>query len=122
MSIAAVDERANLTEHFVHCEDVRRATPGWIPRELPEGRQSALWSQLSLTGRSLFHRSPVSVTLRTPDGRSKRVVKRSGEGIELLGEPGELIMYAFGRKDHAQVQLEGPDAAVNTFRQVPLKV
>jgi uncharacterized protein (TIGR03085 family) len=122
MAIPAVDERANLAEHFVHCEDVRRATPGWVARDLPADRQSALWSQLGMTGRALFRRSPVSVTLRTPDDRSKRVLKRDGAGIELLGEPGELLMYAFGRKDHAQVQIEGPDDAVNAFRQTTLSI
>jgi uncharacterized protein (TIGR03085 family) len=122
MAIPGLDARANLSEHFVHCEDVRRAAPGWVPRDLPADRQSALWDQITMAGRMLLRSSPVSVTLRTPDGRSKQVIKRDGEGIELIGEPGELTLYTFGRKDHSLVQIEGPDAAVNTFRELALKV
>jgi uncharacterized protein (TIGR03085 family) len=122
MAIPAVDSLTNLSEHFVHCEDVRRAVPGWTPRELPAGRQEALWGQLMMAGRRLFHRSPVAVTLRTPGGDSKQVVKRDGVGIELIGAPGELLLYGFGRKDYAQVLIEGPDDAVDSFREVPLNV
>ena len=34
MAHAKVDELTNLIEYFVHHEDVRRAQPGWEPREL----------------------------------------------------------------------------------------
>jgi uncharacterized protein (TIGR03085 family) len=126
LALPGVDSRVNLVEHFVHCEDVRRAysgQPGWTPRELPAARQDALWAQISTMGRLLFRRSPVSVTLRTPDGRTKQVVTRSaGAGIELVGEPAELTLYAAGRKDHALVQLEGPDDAVAAFREVEFNI
>jgi hypothetical protein len=76
-----------------------------------------------VTGRLNFRRSPVSVLLRTPDGKSKQVITRSGaEGIELVGEPGELVLYSSGRKDQARVQLEGPDEAVAAFRALELRV
>ena len=32
--LAPIDEAANVVEFFVHCEDVRRAKPGWEPRLL----------------------------------------------------------------------------------------
>jgi len=123
MALPGVDARANLVEHFVHCEDVRRAGPGWTPRDLPSARQDALWATLVMMGRLNFRKSPVSVVLRTPDGRSKQVITRSdAEGVELVGEPAELTLYASGRKDQAQVQLEGPDEAVAAFRALELRV
>jgi uncharacterized protein (TIGR03085 family) len=123
MAIPGADARINLVEHFVHCEDVRRAGPGWTPRDLPAARQDALWATLLVIGRLNFRKSPVSVTLRTPDGRSKQVITRAGaEGIELVGEPAELTLYSSGRKDQAQVQLEGPDDAVTAFRALSLNV
>lgn len=123
LALPGVDAQVNLTEHFVHCEDVRRAGPGWTPRELPVARQNALWKVVTLRGGMMFRRSPVSVALRTPDGRSKQVISRSdAEGIEIVGEPAELVLYAFGRKDQARVQLEGPDDAVTAFRAVSLRV
>jgi hypothetical protein len=61
--------------------------------------------------------------LRTPDGRTKKVVSRGdAEGVELVGEPGELVLYGAGRRDQARVQLEGPDAAVAAFRDLVLKL
>jgi uncharacterized protein (TIGR03085 family) len=122
MALPGVDSRVNLVEHFVHCEDVRRAGPGWTARELPASRQNALWAQAGAMGRMLFRRSPVSVTLRTPDGRTQKIVSRSGDGIELVGEPAELTLYGCGRKDQAQVQIEGPDDAVTAFRAVALNL
>jgi uncharacterized protein (TIGR03085 family) len=127
MALPGVDVRFNLIEHFVHCEDVRRAylgDPGWAPRELPPSRQNAFWEQISVLGRMIFRKSPVSVTLRTPDGKMKRVITRGddAEGVELVGEPAELVLYAYGRKDQAQVQLDGPDDAVAAFRELFLHV
>jgi uncharacterized protein (TIGR03085 family) len=122
MAIPGLDARLNLLEHFVHCEDVRRAGPNWVPRELPERRQRAFWNQVAAMGKNLFRHSPVSVTLSTPDGRTKQVLDRGDEGIDLIGVPGELVLYGFGRKDQAQVQIEGPDDAVAAFRKLTLKV
>jgi uncharacterized protein (TIGR03085 family) len=126
MALPGVDKRLNLIEHFVHCEDVRRAwtgDPGWTPRELPVSRQDALWRQISVMSKLVFRKAPISVTLRTPDGRSAKVREQAGaEGVELVGEPAELVLYCYGRKDHARVQLDGPDAAVAAFRELSLKV
>jgi uncharacterized protein (TIGR03085 family) len=122
MALPGVDARVNLVEHFVHCEDVLRAGPGWTARELPAARQQALWDTLQMLGRLNFRRSPVSVTLRTPDGRSKQVITRSGDGIDLVGEPAELTLYSAGRKDQARVQVEGPDDAVAAFRGLSLNI
>jgi uncharacterized protein (TIGR03085 family) len=125
-AVPGVDARINLIEHFVHCEDVRRAwtgDPGWTPRELPVSRQDALWRQISVMSKLVFRKAPISVTLRTPDGRSAKVREQAGaEGVELVGEPAELVLYCYGRKDHARVQLDGPDAAVAAFRELSLKV
>ena len=124
-ALPGVDKRVNLIEHFVHCEDVRRAytgDPGWTPRELPASRQTAFWAQLSVIGKLMFRRSPVTVGLRTPDGRTTTLHEQAGaERVDLVGEPAELVLYTYGRKDQAQVQLEGPDEAVATFRELPLK-
>jgi len=122
MAIPGLDAKVNLVEHFVHCEDVRRALPGWQPRELPSARQDALWQTVAAFGKRLYRQSPVSVTLRTPDGRSKQVLERGPGEITLTGEPGELILYSFGRKDQARVLIEGPDDAVTAFRRLSLKV
>lgn len=110
-----VDAAVNLGEHLVHAEDVRRAVAGWQPRELPADREDAVWKAVSTRGRLFFRRSPVGVTLRTPDGRS--AVARAGEPtVVVTGKPSELLLQAMGRGDHAVVEITGSPDAVARFR------
>src|SRR6185437_21116 len=48
MALPGMDERVNAVECFVHHEDVRRATPGWEPRELGSGESDMLWHRLRM--------------------------------------------------------------------------
>lgn len=118
-ALPGVDAAVNLSEHFVHCEDVRRAVPQWSPRELPAARQQAFWKLLGSRGRFFLARSPVPVTLATPDGQ-EAVARKGDGGVRLTGEPGELLLYLFGRGPHARVQVDGPAEAVKRFEQTKL--
>ena len=120
-ALPRVDALVNLGEHFVHCEDVRRAAPGWTPRELPPKRQEALWRIVTTRGRLFFRRSPVGVTLADPSGRTARVITRE-RTVVVRGEPAELVLFAFGRTEHAVVDLEGTDDAVARLRATELGV
>jgi uncharacterized protein (TIGR03085 family) len=120
-ALPKVDAALNLTEHFVHCEDVRRAQEGWRPRTLVPGLERALWRVLSVRGRMFFRSSTVGVRLATPDGRRLDAVPGTTV-VTLTGAPAELLLYAFGRGAHADVAVEGPDAAVARFRDLALSV
>jgi uncharacterized protein (TIGR03085 family) len=120
-ALPGVDASANLTEHFVHCEDVRRARPGWAPRELAPGLQDALWKLVQARAGMFFRRSRVGLLLATPDGRRQVAVDKE-PSVTLTGEPAELTLYAFGRTAHARVEFDGPPDAVATFRKTPLGV
>lgn len=120
-ALPGVDAAVNLGEYFVHCEDVRRGAPGWAPRQLPAARQEAIWRMLRSRGRLLFRKSPVGVTLSDLDGRSVTVVDRQ-PGVVLRGEPAELLLFAFGRTDHAMVDAVGPVDAVDRLRATELGV
>ncbi|MCU1644861.1 MAG: hypothetical protein JWN03_5136 [Nocardia sp.] len=92
-----VDSLMNLTEMFVHHEDVRRAQPDWEPRELSAEDESRLWKVLTGLARMAYRKSPVTVALATPDGR-RTVAHRAGERtVVLAGPPSELLLHAFGR-------------------------
>lgn len=113
-ALPGVDAVVNLTEHFVHCEDVLRAAPDPDPqpRELPEGLSDALWKGLATRGRMLFRRAPAGITLATPDGRRTDVT--SGErSVTITGEPAELTLYAFGRREQARVTFDGEPEALD---------
>jgi uncharacterized protein (TIGR03085 family) len=106
----------NTVEFYVHHEDVRRAQAGWAPRELPPGLEELLWRQLRGGSRRFFRQVPVGVQLRRPDGVTAPVKTGSPE-VHLVGRPGELVLYAFGRRSHAQVTVEGEAEAVHLLER-----
>jgi uncharacterized protein (TIGR03085 family) len=108
--IARVDEAANGAEFFVHHEDVRRGEPGWEPRPTDPTRDDALWTLITRMGRLLYRRSPVGVVVRRPGG--EQAVIKTGKGLVTVeGEPGEIVLHAFGR-DATRVDLRGEPADV----------
>ncbi|WP_285724559.1 TIGR03085 family metal-binding protein [Psychromicrobium xiongbiense] len=110
MRIKAVDESSNLTEYFVHTEDVRRATDRWAPRALDEAYSQALWDELVKRAAILYRGVDLGIVLVQPSG-PRHVAKRAPVSVAIVGEPGELLMHAHGRTDHALVTFEGqPDA------------
>lgn len=106
-----VDAMVNLTEMFVHHEDVRRARSDWAPRELPEGDEARLWKLLHRLGKMAYRKSPVRVVLENPGG--ERIVARDGEGagVVLTGPASELVLHAFGRNE-VRLAATGDDAEV----------
>jgi uncharacterized protein (TIGR03085 family) len=130
-ALPGVDRVVNLTEHFVHCEDVLRgsrtgddavtpASPAVVDRTVGD----ALWGVLRVRGRSLVGRAGVAVVLATPDGREHRVGSRQvGQPVlRLTGEPGELVLLAFGRGRRAAVRREGDDEALAALAAADLRV
>ena len=106
-----LDERANALEFFVHHEDVRRAGPDPLPpRQLPAESEEELWAILKRAARLLFRGAPFGVDLETPDGRVLPVRRR--RHVTVVGEPGELLLWATGRTTAAHVRVLGDPSAV----------
>jgi uncharacterized protein (TIGR03085 family) len=129
MAIPGMDERANTVEYFVHHEDIRRAVPGWEPRELPDGESDALWRRLRMA-RMLLRKSPVGVELarddKDPDSAAKAsraqgrdtfriTAKNATPAVTVIGSPAELTMWALGRTTAANVRFDGTEAAVRSL-------
>src|SRR6478736_7721484 len=53
-----LDPLVNTTEMFIHREDVRRAAPGWQPRQLDGDLESALRRQVRFAVRLSLGRAP----------------------------------------------------------------
>lgn len=108
--IRKVDEAANLVEYFVHTEDVIRASDKWAPRTLDGDYSQALWDDLVKRAALLYRSVDLGVVLVSTDG-PHHVAKRAPDSVAIVGDPGELVLHAFGRGDNALVTFEGePDA------------
>ncbi|MBJ7290098.1 TIGR03085 family metal-binding protein [Williamsia sp.] len=105
-----LDRFVNAAEMFVHHEDVRRAVTGWTVRPLDPDLTAALRRPLPLIARKSLGSAPARVELRTPDGDTVTTVG-SGPSVTITGEPGELLLFAFGR-DEVACEFTGDDAAV----------
>ena len=109
-----LDEAMNLVEYFVHTEDVRRASLADgeqpAPRELAEGVQEKMWKVLRARARLMVgKRYPQGLVLEAP-GYSPAVhtviAPPAGQVATVLtGEPGELVLYLFGREAAARVEV-----------------
>lgn len=116
-----VDEPFNTVEFFVHHEDVRRAAPGWKPRQLDPAEDEALWGRLNVMGRVLTRKSPIGVAGESPGFGC--VTLRTGSPLVVLrGAPGELVLAAFGRMAHADVEFEGDELSIERLRHANLGV
>ncbi|MDX2643162.1 TIGR03085 family metal-binding protein [Streptomyces sp. NBC_00510] len=120
-ALKQIDEAANTVEFFVHAEDVRRAQPDWSPRELDPVFAELLWSRLERSARLLGRKAPVGVVLRRPDGQTA-VAHRGAPVVTVTGEPGELLLFAFGRQDSARVETEGDKDAVTRLYDARLGI
>jgi uncharacterized protein (TIGR03085 family) len=116
-----VDELANTMEFFVHHEDVRRAQPGWQPRELPHGLQAALWKRVPGLARLSLRRFPGRLLIQAP-GHGEARAGAGGEDLRLVAPPGELTLFLFGRQRVARVQLDGPAELTGRLRNARLGV
>lgn len=101
-----VDAVANLSEMFVHHEDVRRSAPGWEPRTLSNADEARLWSLLRKMARMAYRKATVTVVLATPDGDRAVVRTQSEAEVTLTGKPSELLLHAFGR-DEVRLETAG---------------
>ncbi|MER6107313.1 TIGR03085 family metal-binding protein [Streptomyces hirsutus] len=110
-NLKQIDELSNVVEFYVHTEDVRRAQPEWAPRELDPVFQDTLWSRLEQTARMMGRGAPTGLVLRRPDGRTV-VARRGTPVVTVTGEASELVLFLYGRRQVAKVDLEGEADAI----------
>ncbi len=108
---SGVDRSANLSEFFIHTEDVRRASDRWAPRMLDATYEELLWKDLLRRATLYYRRSNVGIILVRPDGQ-RHVARKSATSVAIIGLPGELLLHASGRRDEALVTFEGSDEAI----------
>jgi uncharacterized protein (TIGR03085 family) len=115
LALPLVDDVVNTLEFFVHHEDIRRAQPGWEPRDLSRAEESALWTAIKVGGRGLVRPAGVPVTIRRADGGSSAVLRGGADPVVVTGLPSEIVLFLFGRRQTRGLTLTGPDSAITSL-------
>ena len=105
-ALPVLDEAANTGEFFVHTEDVRR--PNGLPRRAttPEFEDQVA-KILNTMAKAAFRSSSCGVVLERSDRHLRLRAKKGPTTVTLIGRPSELLLFAFGRRADADVQLVG---------------
>jgi len=124
-ALPGADEQANTVEYFVHHEDVRRAEPGWEPREISDALSDALWHRVK-GARFFLRKAPVGVELARDGGAGSAgaegagpyrvTVKNATPTVTVIGPPAELTMWAMGRTGAANVRFDGTGEAIAALK------
>ncbi len=114
MALRPVGRLANTIEYVVHHEDVRRPAGGG-PRPDDTTLQDEIWSLLRRGARLLVapgRLGATSLRLVRPGHDPVRASGRGDGGAVLTGDPVEILLYLYGRKAGADVELTGDPTAV----------
>ncbi|HSE08920.1 MAG TPA: TIGR03085 family metal-binding protein [Nocardioidaceae bacterium] len=113
LNIGPLDHAANTIEFFVHHEDLRRARAEWQPRTFSDRDQNLLWKLLQVLGKGLVREAKVGVVLERSDTSERAVLKDAPGAVVVRGLPGELVLFVYGRKPQARVELVGDESDVD---------
>ncbi|MCW4464526.1 TIGR03085 family metal-binding protein [Glutamicibacter sp. MNS18] len=118
-SIERISSAANLSEFFIHTEDIRRARTQWAPRVLDREYTEMLWHDLTKRARIYYRHSPVGVILARPNGEHC-VAKKAANPVTITGPVAELLLHASGRGDSALVTFEGSDESIKSLKKAKI--
>jgi uncharacterized protein (TIGR03085 family) len=124
MSLPQLDRAVNTLEYFVHHEDIRRAGEHWVPRELTEREQKVLWKAISVAGKGLVRPAGVPVEIRWPreDDERSAVLRKGEDPAVVSGAPSEVVLFLFGRAQHAPLEFTGRSDHVQELRRGELGI
>jgi uncharacterized protein (TIGR03085 family) len=116
--LPGVERLTNTLEYFVHHEDLRRAQPGWQPRELPAADEDELWKLLKGSARLATRKTDVPIVVRRTDRPGQEATVRKGaDPVVVSGRPSELVLFFFGRDQLRDVTFDGPPAATTRLQE-----
>jgi uncharacterized protein (TIGR03085 family) len=118
-----VDDLVNDVELAVHHEDVRRGGQAWEARPIDTALDARLWRKLTRFAPLAFRGDrSLRVELVTPDGRRAAIhASAQGPTVRLTGPTMELLLYAYGRRRAALVEVSGGAEALERLRALDLR-
>lgn len=119
-AVKPVEVLANTVEYFVHHEDLRRAQPGWEPRDLAKADEDALWRALRLGARMLARTVDVPLRVSRTDAGGSHAIRRGPDPLTILGRPSELVLFLYGRAQVHDLTFDGPEESIAAVRGADL--
>ncbi len=116
----ALNKALNTLEYFVHHEDIRRAQPGWAPRELTTSEQKQVWNAIGFAGRGLVRPTGVPVAIRWDETGVETTLRAGEKPVMVTGDPGEITLFLFGRDQVTGLAFDGPEPHVAKLRHAGL--
>ena len=113
LALPPLDKLFNTVEYFVHHEDLRRAQPGWSPRDLDPGDRDQLWRPVKAYGGRFLKDAQVPVVATRTDTGETVTLLKGDDPVELSGPPEEVL---FGRDETSGLEIRGSEAAVEAVR------
>jgi uncharacterized protein (TIGR03085 family) len=120
-ALPGVEQLLNTLEYFVHHEDLRRAQPGWQPRELARRDEDLLWKAVKVAGIGLARPAGVPVRIARSDAAATATLRRGHDPVGVTGHPSELVLFLYGRPT-TRLELQGPDDKVARLRRADLGI
>ncbi|GAA4284606.1 TIGR03085 family metal-binding protein [Brevibacterium daeguense] len=105
MAWGPIDRLMNTSELLVHHEDVRRAQLEWQPRELSWELHGECFRMLQAMILPFSLRAGRRYLLEAPGFGTVSAGPTARGTVRLHGSPVELLLYLFGREDHARVEV-----------------
>lgn len=121
-ALPPVEVLLNTVEYFVHHEDLRRAQPGWEPRDLDAADESLLWKLTRTAGKGLVRPAGVPVEVRRSDTDDSVVLRRGSDPVVVTGRPSEVVLMLFGRSQVRDLAFDGPSDRVERLRGADLGI
>jgi uncharacterized protein (TIGR03085 family) len=116
--LPGVERLTNTLEYLVHHEDLRRAQPGWEPRELPAADEDEVWKLLPGSAKLATRKIGVPIVVRRSDRPGQEATVRKGpDPVVVTGRPSELVLFFFGRSELHEVGFDGPPEVITRLRE-----
>ncbi len=119
-AVRPVEVLGNTLEYLVHHEDLRRAQPGWAPREHAPADDDAIWTAIRIGGRALVRPAGVPVRIRRADTGTEVTLRGGDDPVVITGSPTEVTLFLFGRRQLRDLTFEGPDDRITALRGADL--
>ncbi|GAA1137526.1 TIGR03085 family metal-binding protein [Nesterenkonia lutea] len=103
-----LNDMMNTAEFYIHTEDVLRAQPDFDPqnpRPISEKLRNRLWKQGALMFPMAARGAKQRITFASPGYGTTTSGPASAPQRRITGAPEELLLWAFGREEKAQVEI-----------------